>query len=360
MTTLNIYFDRLSHNLNFLRSKISPKSELIAVVKANAYGHGAIEIAKCLEGLGVRKLAVASAYEGKILRKNGIKCNIIVFYPYTSDLSKIIKFSLEPAIFSKRMWVDLTSELKKLELTNFPVHLKFNTGLYRIGFDAKEIGWIKEQLTNSSFKIKSVYSHLSSSEEKRKNNFTDSQIKKFETIKSLFLNIDNSIKFHLLNSSGIFNYPECNYDWVRAGISLYGYANNIEWDKNLLPVAELTTKILQIHKLEKNQLVGYNSGWIAKKKTTIAVIPLGHADGIGRCFGNSNAPCWIKNKKAEIIGNICMDMFMVDITNINCVEGDEVVIFNKKKPANTFAESGGSISYELLTSMGSRVIRNYF
>jgi len=359
LTTLNIYLDRLSHNLNFLRSKISPKSELIAVVKANAYGHGAIEIAKYLEDLGVSKLAVASAYEGKILRENGIKCKIIVFYPHPYDISEIIKFSLEPAIFSKRMWIDLTSELKKLKLNYFPVHLKFNTGLNRIGFEPKEIGWIKEKIANSSLKIESVYSHLSSSEEKRKNNFTDSQIKTFEKIKNLFLNIDTSIKFHLLNSSGIFNYPECNYDWVRTGISLYGYSNNIEWDKNLLPIAELTTKIIQIHKLKKNQVVGYNNGWIAKQKTTVATIPIGHADGVGRYFGNSNVPVWIKNKRAEIIGNICMDMFMVDITNINCSEGDEVVIFNKNNPANTFAELGGSISYELLSSIGNRIIRNY-
>jgi len=359
LTTLNIYLDRLSHNLKFLRSKISSKSELIAVVKANAYGHGAVEIAKCLEDLGITMLAVASADEGKILRKNGIKCNIIVFYPNPSDVSKIIKFSLEPAIFSKRMWVDLTFELKKLELNDFPVHLKFNTGLNRIGFEAKEIDWIKGKITDSSFKIKSVYSHLSSSEEKRENNFTDNQIKAFERIKSLFLSIDTSIKFHLLNSSGVFNYPECNYDWVRIGISLYGYANNIEWDKNLLPIAELTTKILQIHELEKDQVVGYNNGWIAKQKTTVATIPIGHADGIGRCFGNSNVPVWIKNKRAEIIGNICMDMFMVNITNINCAEGDEVVIFNKENPANMFAETGGSISYELLSSIGNRIIRNY-
>tara|TARA_B100000780_G_scaffold69942_1_gene46491 strand:+ start:77 stop:1132 length:1056 start_codon:yes stop_codon:yes gene_type:complete len=349
----------MSHNLNFLRSKISPKSELIGVIKANAYGHGDVKIAKHLEKLGLNKLAVASTNEGKKLRENGIKCDLIVFYPDTSELSDIIKFSLEPAIYSKRILTELINKLKKLELNNFPIHLNFNTGLNRLGFQKKEIDWIIENLSDSYVKIKSVYSHLSSSEEKRNNIFSNTQIKVFNQIKDVFSELDKKIKYHLLNSSGVYNYPECQYDWVRAGISLYGYSNNPEWDKTLIPVAELRTKIIQIHQLEKNQVVGYNNGWIAKKKTIIATIPIGHADGIGRYFGNSNAAVWIKNKKAKIIGNICMDMFMVDITNIDCSEGDGVIIFNKKHPANKFAELGGTISYELLSSIGSRIIRTY-
>ena len=359
MTTLNIYLERISHNLKFLRSKISPKVELIAVVKANAYGHGAIKVSKHLNSLGVKKLAVASSNEGKILRESGVKSNIIVFYPDPFDLADIIKYNLEPAVYSKKIWQNLSFSLKKQKLNNFSIHLKFNTGLNRLGFDFKEISWVKNEMIKSCFKIESVYSHLSSSEESRDNDFTNNQIAAFEKVKNEFGKINPDIKYHLLNSSGIQNYPECKYDWVRAGISLYGYTNNLEWDKNLLPAAELKTKIIQIHQLKKNQVVGYNNGWVAKEKTTIATIPIGHADGIGRYFGNTNTCVWIKNKRAPIIGNICMDMFMVNISDIDCSEGDEVVIFNAFHPANEFAESGGSISYELLSSIGNRIIRNY-
>ena len=359
MNYLDIYLDRLSQNLKFLRSKISVQSELICVIKANAYGHGDIKIAKHLEHHGVNKLAVANSYEGTKLRENGIKCDIIVFYPDKDELSDIIKSSLEPAIYSKRMLINLVKELKKQRLTNFPVHLKFNTGLNRLGFKKGEIDWILEMLLDTNIKIKSVYSHLSSSEEKRDNTFSDTQIKIFNQIKNIFSKFNKNIKYHLLNSSGIYNYPEYQYDWVRAGISLFGYSNNDEWDKTLLPIAELRTKIIQIHQLEKNQVVGYNNGWIAKKKTKIATIPIGHADGIGRFFGNSNAFVQIKNKKAKIVGDICMDICMVDVSEVNCKEGDEVLIFNKKYPASKFAESGGTISYELLSGLGNRVIRNY-
>lgn len=359
MTTLNVYLERISHNLNFLKSKVSSEVDVIGVVKANAYGHGAIKISKYLNELGVNILAVASSNEGKILRENGIRSKVIVFYPEPYSLENLVKFSLEPAIYSKKIWHDLYRICKKRNIKGFPIHLKFNTGLNRLGFDFEDIDWINNEMKKSFFKIESVYSHLSSSEGKKENEISKSQIIAFEKIRNTFLKINTKIKFHLFNSSGIHNYPEYKYDWVRAGISLYGYANNIDWDKNLLPVAELKTKILQIHKLEKGQVVGYNSGWITKEKTTIATIPIGHADGIGRFYGNSNAAVWINKKKAKIIGNICMDMFMADITEIDCLEGDEVVIFNDSHPASEFAESGGSISYELLSSLGSRVTRNY-
>ena len=359
MTTLNIYLDRIAYNLKFLKSKSSPLIKLIAVVKANAYGHGAVKIANYLNELGVDKFAVASSNEGIELREGGIKSDIIVFYPDPFDFTDIIKYNLEPAVYSKQMWENLSAILKNRKLNNFPIHLKFNSGLNRLGFNFEEISWIKNKLEGCSFKIESVYSHLSSSEEIRGNDFTNNQIAAFDKIKNIFIKINPNIKYHLLNSSGIQNYPEFKYDWVRAGISLYGYANNLEWDKKLLPVAELKTKIIQIHHLEKDQVVGYNNGWTAKGKTVIATIPIGHADGIGRYFGNSNAGVWIKNRKAPIVGNICMDIFMVDITNIDCSEGDEVIVFDKSYPANEFAESGGSISYELLSGIGNRIIRNY-
>ena len=359
MSILNIYLDRINHNLKFLKSLIPEKSELIAVVKSNAYGHGAVEIAEFLEKKNINRFAVASANEGKILREGGINSNIIVFYPDPSDLSQIIKYSLEPAIYSKQIWQNFTNELIKFNKSSFPVHIKFNTGLNRIGFNMNEIDWIIKNLVSSSFKINSVYSHLSSSEEEKNNPFTENQIELFEKIKIPFQNIDKNIKYHLLNSSGVFNYHDHNYDWFRVGISLYGYSNNKSWDNNLLPVAELNSKIIQIHKVKKDESVGYNSGWISKRTSLIATVAIGHADGIGRYFGNGKTYVTVNDKRVRIIGNICMDMLMLDVTEIDCKEGDKVILFDKINSATKFAESGDTISYELLSGLGQRVIRNY-
>jgi alanine racemase len=301
LTVLNIYLDRISHNLKYLKSRISDRSELIAVVKANAYGHGAIKISRFLEKNGVKSFAVASADEGKILRENGIKSTIIVFYPNFSDSNLIIKFSLEPAIYSKKMWEILSCELKKLKLAKFPIHLKFNTGLNRLGFKYEEVEWIKKRILVSNFQIKSVYSHLSSSEEVKINSFTDNQIKSFRKIRDSFKSEGSNIKYHILNSSGVFNYPDLCYDWVRAGISLYGYASNKEWDKHLVPVAELISSITQIHKVQKGESVGYNCDWIAKKNSLIATIPIGHADGIGRFLEIPILPFLLKIKKLKLL-----------------------------------------------------------
>ncbi len=351
--------DRLEQNVNFLKSISKDKKNLIGVVKANAYGHGIIEISKKLNSIGVSRLSVASVSEGKLLRENGINCNIMVFYPDLCELQDIINYSLEPSIYSKRIlkaFIELLTKSKK----EYLVHLKFNTGLNRLGFDSEDINWIINMISNTSIKILSVYSHLSASEDKKDNSYTNKQIKIFHEIKSIFHDLDSNIKFHLLNSSGIFNYPEYKFDWVRSGIALYGYSNNMDWDKRLLPVAELKSKIIQIHNIKKGEYVGYNNGWKADKKSKIGIVPLGHADGIGRYFKNKNVNILVKKQKAPIIGNICMDIFMIDISEIDCAEFDEVTIFDKGNPANIFAESAGTISYELLSSLSSRIKRVYF
>tara|TARA_Y200000002_G_scaffold169847_1_gene140104 strand:- start:8348 stop:9430 length:1083 start_codon:yes stop_codon:yes gene_type:complete len=358
MAQLNIYLNRLEHNLNFLKSISPDKNSLIGVVKANAYGHGIIEISKKLVSMGVSRLSVASVSEGKLLRENDINCNIIVYYPDPFELNDIINYSLEPAIYSKRILKKLIKLLDKSK-RDFSVHLKFNTGLNRLGFKFEDIEWLIKKIDKARLRVLSVYSHLSASEDKKNNLNTKKQLKIFNEIKSKFYDLNSEIKYHLLNSSGIFNYPEHQYDWVRSGISLYGYSNNSDWDKNLLPVAELKTKIIQIHNVKKGESVGYNNGWIAKKKSKIAIIPIGHADGIGRYFKNRNVTVKINQLKAPIIGNICMDIFMIDVSHIQCKEWDEVVIFDQKNPANIFAESAGTISYEILSSLGNRIKRVY-
>ncbi len=360
MTRLNIYLNRLEHNLNFIKSISENKDGLIAVVKANAYGHGILEISQKLVELGISRLSVASVSEGKLLRENGVNCNIMVFYPDPSELNDLINYSLEPAIYSRevfRTFIKLLLNKKKL---GYSIHLKINTGLNRLGFNYEDMNWIIKKIPKAPIKILSIYSHLAASENQKGNLITKKQLEIFDKIQKKIYAFDSRIKYHLLNSSGIFNYPENQYDWVRSGISLYGYSNNPNWDKNLLPIAELVTKIIQIHNIKKGESVGYNNGWFAKKKSRIAIIPLGHADGIGRYFKNKDASVVVNQKKAPIIGNVCMDIFMIDVSDIDCKEFDEVIIFDKENPANVFAESAGTISYEILSGLSNRIKRVYF
>ena len=289
MTRLNIYLNRLEHNLNFIKSISENKDGLIAVVKANAYGHGILEISKKLVELGISRLSVASVSERKLLRENVVNCNIMVFYPDPYELNDLINYSLEPAIYLKEVFKTFTKLLLNKKNLGYSIHLKFNTGLNRLGFNYEEMNWIIKRIPKTPVKILSIYSHLAASENQKGNMVTKKQLEIFDKIQKKFYAFDSRIKYHLLNSSGIFNYPENQYDWVRSGISLYEYSNNPNWDRKLLPVAELVTKIIQIHNVKKGESVGYNNGWFAKKKSRIAIIPLGHADGIGRYFKNKDA-----------------------------------------------------------------------
>ena len=251
MTRLNIYLNRLEHNLNFIKSISENKDGLIAVVKANAYGHGILEISKKLVELRISRLSVASVSEGKLLRENGVNCNIMVFYPDPYELNDLINYSLEPAIYSKEVFKTFTKLLLNKKKLGYSIHLKFNTGLNRLGFNYEEMNWIIKRIPKTPVKILSIYSHLAASENQKGNMVTKKQLEIFDKIQKKFYAFDSRIKYHLLNSSGIFNYPENQYDWVRSGISLYGYSNNSKWDRKLLPVAELVTKIIQIHNVKK-------------------------------------------------------------------------------------------------------------
>lgn len=357
LNRLDIHLKNLDHNYTVLRNRIKPNTQLIAVVKANAYGGGTVALAKRLVALGADYLAVAYTEEGATLRENGIQCPILVFYPQYEHLKSIIAHKLEPALYSKRIWTAFEKILQDLQLQDYPVHIKYNTGLNRIGFSETECNWILGQLPNRFFKIQSVYSHLSASEDHRPSAVCDTQIEIFLRIKSRHESISKTTKFHLLNSSGIFNYPEYQMNAVRAGIALHGYANRKSWDAELLPVCTLKSTITQLHQVPKGASVGYNSGWIAPCDSVIATLPLGHADGIGRHFGHSKGFVRIANQTAPIVGNVCMDMLMVNVTGIPCSEGDSVLFFGASSNGNDLAEQGGTIVYELLTGIGARVPR---
>ncbi len=358
--SLTINLKSLAHNYSFLRSKLREQTELIAVVKANAYGADSARIAHKLSALGVSRFAVAYAAEGVILRNAKIKDNILIFYPQIGQLNKLIEHNLEPALYSLEIIKTFISLLIKKKITTYPVHIKCNTGLNRIGLSNEEFTFLLEEIDTSSLDIKSVYSHLGASENPKPCSFTQNQIEAFEIIKAAAIKLSTKQpKFHLLNSSGIFNYPELQLDAVRAGIALYGFANRPEWNKELKPIAKLSAPICQIHTLKKGENVGYNQGWKASKDSLIGVIPLGHADGIGRQYGNGIGTVSVLGQSASIIGNVCMDMLMIDITSINCEIGTEVILFDQITTAANLADLSNTISYELLTGLSPRIKRVY-
>jgi len=358
-TVLELDLNALAHNYHYLRAKLRPETKFLSVVKAFAYGSDAQVIAKKLQDLGTDYFAVAYTSEGVALRDAGITKPILVLHPQEVSFDTLIARCLEPSIYSKNILKGFLESAKKHGQTNYPVHLKFNTGLNRLGFMADEVYHVASVLnTVHEIRALSVFSHLAASEDLAETEFTELQISRFQSIaEALDVALDYHPFRHLLNTSGIINYPQAQYDMVRSGIALYGYGNEAGIDAELKPVASLKTIIAQIHYLGANESVGYNRGFISNSAKTTATLPLGHADGIGRHYGGGKTFVSVHGKKAPIIGNVCMDMIMIDITGINCKEGDEVLVFGPELSAHEFAETGNTISYELLTAISQRVKR---
>jgi alanine racemase len=358
LTLLEIDLNKLEHNYSSLRKRLNQHSKMIGVVKANAYGSLSGLIAKKLVDLGVEALAVAYTQEALELREDGIEIPLIVFYPQVGSFRDIILNNIEPVLYSKRSWEKFKEVLSEEKKMPYPIHIKYNTGLNRIGFHPDEAVWVLEQLEDSSFNVKSVYSHLAQTEAPKPNEKTENQIFLFEQIMAKHIQASSQRpEFHLLNTSGVFNYPKYHLDWVRIGIGLYGFANHPEWNKTLQPIAQLKTKITQIHQITSGETVGYNCGWKAPKNSRIAVLPIGHADGFSRQYGHGKGWVMINGEKAHIVGNICMDMLMVDISEIPCNEGSVVEILGSEIRADELAENAGTISYELITALGNRIPR---
>ena len=358
-TILEIDLGALTHNFNYLKSKSQPKTKFLAVVKAFAYGSDSVEIAKHLQTLKVDYFAVAYAKEGIALRDAGIITPILVLHPQPINFKTIIERCLEPNIYSAKTLNEFIKVAEEQSQTNYPIHIKFNTGLNRLGFWENDVDYIVSKLkATKSIITKSLFSHLAASEDINEMAFTNRQIENFKQIAKEFEDkIDYKPWLHLCNTSGIINYPEAHLDMVRCGIGLYGFGNSAKEDENLKPVASLKSVISQIHKIEKNETVGYNRKYKSKGFEKTATIPIGHADGINRIYGNENGFVIINGRKAPIIGNVCMDMIMANITNIDCNEGDEVIIFGSKYKASVLAESAQTISYEIITSVSQRVKR---
>ena len=358
-TVLEIDLNALKHNFEYIKSKLENTTKILAVVKAFGYGTEACEIAKYLEKLNLDYFAVAYTKEGVVLRDAGIKTPILVLHPQIANFEILIEKCLEPSLYNKRILKAFIEVAKSKGQSNYPIHLKFNTGLNRLGFCKNDLDYIFEQLlTAPQVKVISIFSHLAASDDLKEKEFTIKQIKSFKTIAKEFKNkIDYDIMLHQLNTSGVLNYPEAQFDMVRVGIGLYGFGNNVIDTKKLQNVASLKSIISQIHHIEKGESVGYNKAFIANSKIKTATIPIGHADGIHRAFGNGKGFVTINGEKAFIVGNVCMDMLMVNITDIDCNEGDEVIIFDHQETINNLAKSINSISYEILTAISQRVNR---
>ncbi len=358
-TTLEIRLAALAHNYRYLKSQIPKGTKFMAVVKAFAYGSDMAVVAKQLEALGVDYFAVAYVKEGVLLREAGISTPILVLHPQKVNFEVLIHHRLEPSLYSPRILKAFLATAASKNQHEYPVQLKFNTGLNRLGFWENDLDFISKTLQDSTtLKISGVLSHLAASEDMGEKDFTLQQLHTFGKICS---GMNQLLGYkplrHLLNTSGILNYPQAQLDMVRSGIGLYGYGNNKEVDGNLQPVASLKTIISQLHKIEPGETVGYNRAFTAKGYQTTATLPIGHADGIGRHYGHGKTMVLLHGKQVPIIGNVCMDMIMVDVTHVPCKEGDEVLLFGAQHSAETFAHSGNSISYEILTAISQRVKR---
>lgn len=358
-TTLEIDLNALDKNYKYLSSKLKKDTKFLAVVKAFAYGNDIVAIAKELEEQGVDYFAVAYLGEGVTLRDANITKPILVLHPLPTNFETIIKRCLEPSIYSPRMLDEFIDYCESINQIEYPIHLKIDTGLMRLGFEKYELDLIIEKLSKTnSVKVKSIFSHLAASEDLNEREFTINQIQDFKTIsKELISRLGYKPILHCCNTSGILNYPEAHFDMVRSGIGLYGFGNDEKENVNFKPIGTLKTVISQIHTVEKGQSIGYNRGHIATEKIISGTLPIGHADGIPRSYGKGKGWVTINGQKAPILGNVCMDMIMVDITNIDCKEGDEVIVFGTSSTAEDLSAAINSISYELISAISQRVKR---
>jgi alanine racemase len=304
---------------------------------------------------------VAYADEGVELRKKGIHLPIMVMNPSEDSFEALFRNNLEPEIYNFRILDSFSRALKKHFPYNkkFPIHLKINTGMNRLGFDLSEIDKLCNKINDvKQIKIASVFSHLVASDNNSFREFTLTQIQEFETVcNQLKQEIGDEFFRHLSNTSGIKNYPQASYEMVRLGIGMYGIGNSDEEKKILLPVGRLKTTINQIRKVSKEQTVGYNRAGKLNNDSFIATLPIGYADGFSRKLGNGVGKVYINGKLAPTIGNICMDMTMIDVSEINCLEGDEVIIFGPEYPIYNLAKNLDTIPYEVLTMVSQRVKR---
>lgn len=365
-TIMEVNLNNLVDNLNYYRSRIHSTTKLMAMVKAASYGAGKVEIASTLQYNHVDYLTVAYTDEGVDLRRNGITLPIMVMNPEEESFYDIIRYHLEPDIYSFRIFEAFSEAARVLadKESPVPVHIELDTGMHRLGFSGSDIDEIvrRFQQKDCPLSICSVFSHLACSEDAAMDDFTRLQITRFREwsnqLKKLLGN--PNLCCHILNSSGITRFPEAQMDMVRLGIGLYGISPEPEVQRRLKPVSRLKTRISQIKVIPQGDSVGYNRRWVAGRPSRIAIISIGYADGLNRHLGQGNGKVVVNGHQVPIIGSICMDMCFLDVTDVPCQEGDEVVIFGDADLLQQISDAAGTIAYEILTSVSPRVKRVYF
>ena len=348
-------------NLNFYRSFMKPETKLVCMIKADGYGAGAVEIAKTLQDHRVDYLAVAVADEGVTLRKNGITSNIMIMNPEMTAFKTMFDYDLEPEVYSFRLLDALVKAAEREGVTGFPVHIKLDTGMHRLGFDPEhDMEELIDRLKHQNAIIpRSVFSHFVGSDSDGFDEFSAHQFALFEKGSTeLQAAFQHHIIRHMDNSAGIEHFPERQMDMCRLGLGLYGIDSRNNHIIN--NVSTLKTTILQIHNVAASETVGYSRKGTLDRDSRIAAIPIGYADGLNRKLGNRHCYCLVNGQKAPYVGNICMDVAMIDVTDIDCKEGDSVEIFGDNLPVTVLSDVLDTIPYEVLTGISNRVKRVYF
>lgn len=360
-TILEVDLGAIVDNLNYYRHFLRQETKMVCMVKADAYGAGAVEVAKTLQDQRVDYLAVAVADEGVVLRNAGITANIMIMNPEMSSFRTLFKYNLEPEVYSFRLLKALIHEAEKEGITNFPVHIKLDTGMHRMGFDPlKDMETLTSMLRHQTALIpRTVFSHFVGSDSDDFDQFSARQYELFlkgsEALQSAF---HHRILRHICNSAGIEHFPERQMEMVRLGLGLYGI--NSRNNQLIHNVSTLRTTILQIHDVPEGESVGYSRRTIVDRDSRIASIPIGYADGLDRGLGNRHGYCLVNGQKAPYVGNICMDVCMVDVTDVECQEGDSVLVFGEELSPSVLASITETIPYEILTGISNRVKRVYY
>ena len=363
-TVLEINFNHLVSNLNHFRSKIKPETKLMVMVKAFGYGSGNLEVSNVLQFHNVDYLTVAFADEGVELRRAGINLPIMVMSPEVNSYDNIIKYHLEPEVFSFRNLEFIEKAMENLALPEahpLNVHIKLDTGMHRLGFSNDELPELIRRIkANPMLNVKSVFSHLATADNPAEDEFTLSQIHNFEEGSQMIVDAFPHVLRHILNTAGISRFPQYQFDMVRLGIGLYGVPT-CEADKGVLqPVVSLKTTINQIKRIPAGDSIGYNRHGHAEHDMRIGIVPIGYADGLSRLLGNGNGKFYVNGQQVPVIGDICMDMCMLDLTHVTAAEGDTVVIFDAEHDIADIAKACQTIPYEIMTRVSQRVKRVYY
>ena len=359
-TILEVNLNALVNNVRYYRRFMNPETKMVCMVKASGYGVGSLETSKTLQDNGVDYLAVAVADEGADLREAGITANIMIMNPETTSFKMLFDYRLEPEVFSFDLLEQLIHAAEKEGITNFPIHIKLDTGMHRLGFNPQtEMPRLIERLQRQTALVPcSVFSHFVGSDGDEFDAFSRQQFKLYdEASRQLQAAYSHKIIRHICNSAGIEHFPEYHLDMVRLGLGLYGI--NARNNQILNNVATLKTTILQIRDVPKGDSIGYSRRTILERDSRIAAIPIGYADGLNRHLGNRGCYCLVNGQKADYVGNICMDVCMIDVTGIDCKEGDQVEIFGDNLPVTVLSDALGTIPYEVLTCISNRVQRVY-